>query len=122
MAQKYNLTIDQGTTFTIDFAIKDATNTAIDLTGFSGRGQLRYDFTSTTATADFTVAISTPANGVVRLLLTDTITTSITPGRYVYDVELISGDSNVYRIVQGNVTVYPEVTKTASSSSSSSSG
>jgi len=38
-------------------------------------------------------------------------TAALSPGRYVYDVELKSSSNSISRILEGLVTVTPEVTK-----------
>ena len=39
-------------------------------------------------------------------------TTGIAAGRYVYDLEIhTSGDATVKRLIQGSVTINPEVTR-----------
>ena len=115
MANKYNLTIKQGATFTQNIVVKNAAGAVIDLTGYSGRADMRKEYTSSNGTS-FTVAITTPSNGTVTLSLTAEQTAALDADRYVYDVELVSG-ATVHRIVQGNATVFPEVTRTSSSSS-----
>lgn len=117
MAAKHNIHIDQGTTFTHNFVVKDSSATVIDLTGYIGRGQLRKEYTSSSADAEFTVTIPIPTNGTVNVSLTAAQTELIGAGSYVYDIEIVDG-STVHRIVQGNATVYPEVTRVISSSSS----
>jgi len=110
MAAKHSLTIWQGSTFIQEVVVKNSSNSAIDLAGYTGRGQLRENYDSTEF-VDFTVDVSAPATGVVTISLTAVETAEIKPGRYVYDIELVDG-AIVHRIVQGTVTVYPEVTKT----------
>ena len=119
MAAKHNIHIDQGTTFSHNFVVKNAAGTAIDLTGYTGRGQLRLEYTATSK-YDFTVSIPLPTTGTVNVAMTAAETEEVPKGQYVYDIEIVSG-STVHRIVQGNATVYPEVTRAESSSSSSSS-
>ena len=51
-----------------------------------------------------------PSTGQVTLSLTATVTAGLASGRYVYDVELTTG-STVSRVLEGLVTVSPEVTK-----------
>ena len=40
-----------------------------------------------------------------------TSTAGLTPGQYVYDVEIESSAGTVTRLLEGTVTVNPEVTK-----------
>jgi hypothetical protein len=108
MATKANLTIDQGSSFSTSIALTDNDGVALNLTGYTGAAQLRKHYTSSTAVT-FTVTIDA-LNGEVGLSLTSTQTAAIAAGRYVYDVELTIG-SLVSRVIEGIVTVTPEVTK-----------
>ena len=110
MAAVSNLAIDQGTTFSVIFTVNDDTGTARNLTTFTARSQMRRSYYSTANTA-FTVSIDNPSDGEITLNLSANTSTSLRPGRYVYDVELVSNTSTVERIVEGIVTIYPEATK-----------
>jgi len=111
MASTYNLAIDQGTDFTITIVANDSTGTARNLTGYTGNAQLRRSYASTTNVA-FTVNISTPSIGEVTLTLANAKTANLKYGRYVYDLELTkTSDSTVERILEGIVSVYPQVTR-----------
>ena len=57
MPGRYDLTIIQGADFSLPLTLKHADNTAYDLTGYTGRGQIRRYHRSTTATVSFTVII-----------------------------------------------------------------
>ena len=66
----------------------------------------------TTSNVAFTCSIDNPTGGEVILSLTSSQTTGLRAGRYVYDVELVNSNTlAVERIVEGIVTVYPEVTR-----------
>lgn len=108
MADKVNLTIDQGATFSVDFIVKDANNAVINLTDYAGAGQLRRNYASNSATA-FTIGVY--SNGTVRASLTANQTSTLSADRYVYDLEITNALGEVTRIVEGIVTVTPQVTK-----------
>ena len=111
MASTYNLAIDQGTDFTVTIVANDSTGTARNLTGYTGNAQLRRSYASTT-NVDFTVNISSPSTGEVTLTLANAKTANLKYGRYVYDLELTkTSDSTVERVLEGVVTVYPQVTR-----------
>ena len=111
MAAVSNLAIDQGTTYSVTVSVTDTTGSARNLTGYTGRAQMRRSFYTTSNTA-FTVAIDNPSEGEVILSLTATQTSALKAGRYVYDLELVSSNTtSVERIVEGIVTIYPEATK-----------
>jgi hypothetical protein len=111
MARISNLTIDQGTTYTASITVSDDAGLVRDLTGYTGRSQMRRSYYTTSNTA-FTVTITAPLTGVVTLGLTSAQTTNVKAGRYVYDLELVNSNTlTVERVVEGIVTVYPEATK-----------
>lgn len=111
MALNSNLAIDQGTTYTVTIMVADNTGSARDLSGFTGRAQLKRSYYSTSNTT-FTVTIDNPSEGEILMSLTSTQTSSLRSGRYVYDLELVNSNTNaVERIIEGIATVYPEVTK-----------
>ena len=62
-----------------------------------------------TSTA-FSTALAN-ATGTLTLTLNNSVTSALTAGRYVYDVELTDSSSKISRILEGIVTVTPEVTR-----------
>ena len=110
MAIISNLTIDQGSTFSVDIDVTDADGDALNLTNYTVKGQMRKTYTSSTATT-FVSEITNATGGVVTISLTATATNALKAGRYVYDVEITSPTSVVTRIVEGQVEVTPGVTQ-----------
>lgn len=111
MASISNLAIDQGTTYTATISVVNDSGTARNLTGYTGRAQLKRSYYTNSNTA-FTVTIDNPTDGEIDLSLTATQTSALKAGRYVYDVELVETATNIVeRVVEGIVVVYPEVTK-----------
>lgn len=109
MATKANLVIDQGSTFSSDLNLTDENGDPLTLTGYTANSQIRKWYSSTNAAATFTTSINT-TSAVITLSLTASETSNLVAGRYVYDVEISSG-SEVSRIVEGIVTVTPQVTR-----------
>ena len=109
MATKANLVIDQGTTNTTDLNLTDENGDPLVLSGYSANSQIRKHYTSTNSVA-FSVAVNATA-GVITLSLSANQTANMTSGRYVYDVELTDASNSVSRIVEGIVTVTPQVTR-----------
>jgi hypothetical protein len=109
MATKANLVIDQGATFSADLNLTDENGDALVLSGYTANSQVRKWYTSTNATATFTTSINVDS-AVITLSLTANQTGAMTSGRYVYDVEINDG-STTSRIVEGIVTVTPQVTR-----------
>jgi hypothetical protein len=109
MATYSNLFIDQGSDFNFSVDLTSAAG-SVDLTSYTGRGQLRKSYTSSTA-VDFTISIDV-ANSEVNASLTAAQTAAIKPGRYVYDVEILSGAATpiITRVLEGQIDVTPRVT------------
>jgi hypothetical protein len=60
---------------------------------------------------DFNVQVTTPNIGEITMIMSAANTANLTPGRYVYDVEIDDGGGEVTRIFEGVITVLPNVTR-----------
>ena len=110
-AGTYNLIIDQGSDFALDLVIKQG-GTALNLTNYTGRAQLRTTVDASSASATFSVTVTNAANGALKMQLPAATSSGISAGQYVYDLEIFTAnDSIVKRIIQGDVTLTPEVTR-----------
>ena len=83
----------------------------MDLTGYTPRMQVRETHDSTSILLTVTCSVANASGGIIRLQATATTTASIEEGIYVYDLEIESSTGVVTRLLQGNVTVTPEVTR-----------
>ena len=110
MASISNIFIDQGATFTTTVTVTDANGDAVNLSGYSVAAQIRKTFLSSSATA-FTATISNASSGEITISLTDTQTTALEAGRFVYDVLITASGGTKTRVVEGQVTVNPSVTR-----------
>jgi len=108
MAQKVNIIIDQGTTFTTSFNFTNDNDDPIDFSTFTAASQMRKSYSSTTSHA-FTVGLY--SNGAITLGMNANTTSSITAGRYLYDLEVTDTSGIRSRLVEGIVTVTPEITR-----------
>ena len=113
-AGNYDITCDQGATFSRVITWKNSNGTPIDLTNYTARMQVRANYPSSTVILNLTTENAGIALGgvlgTITLAATATATAAITADQYVYDLELITG-SNVTRVVEGTFTVNPEVTR-----------
>lgn len=109
MATKANITIDQGTTFSTTLNLTDENGDVLNLSGYIANSQIRKWYTSSNSVS-FTTTVNTDL-GTIELSLTANQTSSLTAGRYVYDVEITDSSNTISRIVEGIVTVTPEVTR-----------
>jgi len=109
MAVTSNLVLDQGSDFSITINYNNEDGSSKNLSGYTARSQMRRSYYSTTATT-LTANISDASNGEITLSLAANTTANLKAGRYVYDLEVVTGNS-VVRVVEGIITVLPEVTK-----------
>ena len=108
MATKVNLVVDQGTTFITSVTFNDEAGSAINFSTYTGAAQLRKHFTSSNSTS-FSVTLSN--TGVITLSLTANQTSNLVAGRYVYDLEVTDAGNTISRLIEGIVTVTPNVTR-----------
>lgn len=123
-AGKYNIVIEQGSTYVINLQYKDSNNNPIDLTSYSGRMQIRpaigspivYLSLSSSLQPDGTGlnfsgsdGITPPVSGNIGIYISAVTSSTLTFGQAVYDLEIQSG-SYVTRLLQGNVQLSKEVT------------
>jgi hypothetical protein len=123
-AGRYNLLIEQGATFQIELQYRDSNGAVVDLTGYSGRLQIRpsigsptsYLCLSSSLNADGTGlnfsgsnGTTPPTSGSIGVYISAATSSMLTFNTGVYDLEIQSGIS-VTRLLQGNVQLSKEVT------------
>lgn len=112
---KYNMVCPQGSTFNkqLTYSIDSV---PVDLTGYTGRMQIREKHTSPNAQ----LALNTDNGGIsfvpelgnIYINISAAATSALVAKEYVYDLELVYGyDGTVTRIIEGKFIVTPEVTK-----------
>jgi hypothetical protein len=105
------LTVDQGSTFesTIDLVTDDGA--VINVAGYVFSGQIRKSYYSANATANLTLTIVNAANGNVKVSISAANTANIKAGRYLYDIKMTDTSNTVTRLVEGVITITPQVTR-----------
>ena len=111
----YNIICDQGSTFSRQLTWNDSAGSAVNLTGYTARMDVR---TSIDAAGAAVLSLTTTNGrivlggtaGTINLTAEATATQVVESGNYVYDLELVSG-STVTRLVQGSFVVRGEVTR-----------
>lgn len=112
-AANYPITIEQGATFSKTIVYKDANGNPVNLTNVTeARAQVRPTASSSTF-KDFVVAVSgSPANGTLSWSMAASVTETLAaPYSQVYDLEIEFASGEVRRLIQGTVTIVPEVTR-----------
>lgn len=114
MAAAYvsNLVINAGASFNQTFNLTNSTDGSyLDLSLYSISAQMRKHAVSSVKT-EFATSVENASEGKFAVALTSEQTTSLKPGRYVYDVVLtVSGTTTKTRVVEGMVLVREGVTR-----------
>lgn len=113
-AGRFDITVEQGSTFNLQLAYKTPAGTPVNLTNFTARMQIRADYCSSNWVANCTTEnggiVLGGSAGTIVVSIPATTTEWIEAGQYVYDLELVSG-SAVTRLIEGRATVTSEVTR-----------
>lgn len=105
----YDMTWRQGDDVSYQLTLKDSVGSAINLTGYTVRSQIRIRADASASIA-FAVAY-TRASGIATLSLTSATTAAMGAGTYLYDVELVDPSGKVKGIMGGSVAVTEEITR-----------
>jgi hypothetical protein len=126
-AGNYSFTVEQGTTVNFEIQYTDSESNPIDLTGYSGKMQIKSNFADDNPTTYATLSSSLASDGTGLNFNGSTGTKPLTSGSigvYIsavsssafnfakakYDLEITSG-SIVTRLLQGTVSLSKEVTR-----------
>lgn len=105
------LNLDQGTTFRTTLDLTNDDGSTINVAGYTFASQIRKSYFSSNATANLTITTIDAANGKVALSMTAAETANVKPGRYLYDFKMTSNTNVTTRVIEGIITVSPQVTR-----------
>lgn len=125
LENKYDITLQQGSSYDLMLVVKDETGNLKNITDYSARMQIRPSYSSSTVLADLSSdtgsIIIDEANSTIRIAMTSTSTANIKIDLtkntkppysvYVYDLETTDSLGKVSKLIYGDVTVYGEVTR-----------
>ena len=111
---KYNFICPQGTTFSKELSYL-IDSRPVNLTGYTAKMQVREKHQSANTilnlnTENGGITIN-PSCGGIQIDVSASVTENIVPKTYVYDLEITSADNFVIRLIEGQFTVTPEVTR-----------
>ena len=111
-AELVDLSITQGSSFSIRLEIKDSEGDAENLTGYGVRGYLKNKYSDTTPLLDLSPTISDATGGQIDINVSASVTAALPITQGVFDVEkyLLSDASVVSKIIVGKILINPEVT------------
>jgi hypothetical protein len=106
-----NLVINAGADFNQSFTLESySNNSPLNLIGYTISSQLRKHSGSSNY-IDFNSEIVNSTAGQIQIGLASSITSTIRPGRYVYDIVVTNYDGLKSRVVEGMVLVREGATK-----------
>jgi len=113
-----DLEIYQGATFNRAWEIvEEGTTSPMDLSGYTARMQIRAKIKDTDPLLELTtenggITIdATPEKTTITLYIPPDETEALTVSKGVYDLELVDLALDVYRLMQGEITIHKEVTR-----------
>jgi hypothetical protein len=106
-----NLFIDQGTDYSSVVTVVAANGAPLNLSGYTVKSQMRKSYSSSQV-YNFNASVLDAATGRIRLSLTAAGSEVIPAGRWLYDVEITSDAGIKRRVVEGIITVTPQITQT----------
>lgn len=110
MATVSNLFVDAGADYSTIITVAATNGQPLNLTGYSVASQMRKSYSSSTV-YNFTTSVYDASQGKVRLQLNNSQSSAIPAGRWLYDVEITSPSGTKTRVLEGIVTVTPEITR-----------
>ena len=129
-AGRYSFTIEQGATFQLELQYKDANQTPINLTGYSGRMQIRPSAASQTVYLTLSSSLNSdgtglnfsgsnnstsPTSGSIGIYIASCTSSMLSfDGPAYYDLELYSGSAPcpfTIRLLEGQVQLSKEITR-----------
>lgn len=111
MASFLELYCDQGTDYSIKLDLTNDDGSSINVTNYVFNSSIRKSYYSQSVTANLNVTIADAANGTVVLSMNAATTAGIKSGRYLYDIKMLKPDTTVSRVLEGIITVFPQITK-----------
>lgn len=129
-AGKYSFTIEQGATFQLSLQYKDSLGNPVDLTGYSGRMQIRPTVAATNVFLTLSSSLNPdgtglnfsgsnndqpPTSGSIGVYIAACTSSMLSfDGTAYYDLELYSGSAScpyTIRLIEGQVQLSKEVTR-----------
>jgi hypothetical protein len=127
-AGRYSFTIEQGATFQLELQYKDSNQTPVNLTGYSGRMQIRPTVDSTTVYLTLSSSLNAdgtglsfsgssgtkpPSSGSIGIYIASCTSSLLNFTSAYYDLEIYSGSNCPYtvRLIEGQVQLSKEVTR-----------
>lgn len=114
MAKRFDFKLDQGSDLTLTVSTTGADG-AVDLTGYEAAMQVRANHYADRAADTLTTKNGRlridAATGKITATFPHAVTEKYPAPECVYDIELISPDDKIFRVLEGTISVSREVTR-----------
>ena len=125
-AGKYSFTIEQGATTNIQVNWTDGSGSAIDLNGYHARMQLRPEIESSTVLLSLSSSLTEDGTGIlmsgstgdlplssgsIAIYISAVSSSQLDFEQAYYDLEMVTGDEVVTRLLEGRVQLSKNVTR-----------
>ena len=108
---KWNQDINAGEDWEATLVISNAPGAPRDLTGHTIESKIKRHFKSVSSKEIIAVEVLNATGGEIKLSLTNTQTSNLKSGKFLYDVELRkTSDGTKQRVIEGTIQIRPEVT------------
>ena len=104
-----NFTIETGANFSRDYYLDNSDGTSLNLTGYTGKSEIRKHPESVGAATTFSLTFVDRDNGRIRLSLSKHQTAHIKPGRYVYDILFTDPSDKRSIVIEGQILATQDV-------------
>lgn len=114
MATSYNITGYQGDYLQLTLNVQDSAGSAINLSGYQIRGEVRASYGSTGVLLDLNPSITNDISGIVSISINSNISEDLPVGDHVYDIERYPSGiatGNSIKLLRGKFSILPEVTR-----------
>tara|TARA_Y100001938_G_C8093182_1_gene436383 strand:+ start:2178 stop:2519 length:342 start_codon:yes stop_codon:yes gene_type:complete len=110
-AVKWNLDTNAGQDWMADINLLNTDGTARDVTGHTFAASIKRHYKSVAAKETIGAAVINATQGNLRLTLTNTQTSNLKDGKWLYDVEMTkTSTGEKERVIEGILIIRPEVT------------
>lgn len=111
MASYLELSCDQGSNFSVNLDLTNDDGSTINVTNYTFSSSIRKSYYSANVTANINITVANASSGNVVLSMNSATTANIRAGRYLYDVKMLKPDTTVTRVIEGIITVSPQITQ-----------
>lgn len=104
---RIDLVIDQGTDWSESVDFNNDDGTPVDLTGYSFLGSIKTSYYSNTTISNFIITVLNAPVGNAVMSMNSAITSNLSAGDYIYNVQMVDRSGFVTNIMNGLFTVRP---------------